>query len=365
MPEPLKNLYSEQLLEALCIEIQRSYRAFEPGHFVSLVLDDLWVERELKQRMDHLSRSLHECLPANYPEAINILKRVAPKFTGFEYMFFPGFVALYGMDDYDVSIDALEHFTEYASSEFAVRPFIQRYSSRMMAQMNDWAKSDNFHVRRLASEGCRPRLPWAMALPEFKNDPRPVLPILEKLKDDESEYVRRSVSNNLNDIAKDNPSIVVDVAARWLGDNPHTDRLVKHACRTLLKQGQPDIMKLFGFARPRHISVNDLFIQEAVDMGGVLSFAFTLKSANQSLGKLRVEYAMDFMKKNGKPSRKLFKLSELQSSKRAKSYRKAYSFRKISTRKYYAGRHGVAIIVNGYELASGSFKLHEPFSTTP
>jgi len=360
MPEPLKNLYSKQLLQALCKEMQRSYGAFEAGRFMELVLDDSWAQRELKQRMEHISKSLHKCLPSEYPEAVDILQRVAPKFVGFEYMFFPGFVELYGMDDYEVSITALANFTEYASSEFAVRPFIKIYGSRMMTQMSAWAVSDNLHMRRLASEGCRPRLPWAMALPEFKQDPGPILPILEKLKADGSEYVRRSVANNLNDIAKDNPGTVVNIAGRWLGNNPHTDRLVKHACRTLLKRGQPEIMRLFGFVNPAHITIKDFAVQEVVNMGRGVSFSFTLRSAKQPLGKLRIEYAIDFMKKNGKPSRKLFMLSESQNTGYEKPFHKMYSFRKISTRKYYTGTHGVAVIVNGHELAGGLFELQAP-----
>jgi 3-methyladenine DNA glycosylase AlkC len=359
MPELLKNRYSPLLLEALCREIQQSYSAFNADRFMLMVLNDQWEARELKQRMNHISKALRECLPQDYSTAIEILKRTSPAFTGFEYMFFPGFVELYGLDHYDISIAALERFTEYASSEFAVRPFIKKYEAKMMAQMKLWAESDNHHVRRLATEGCRPRLPWAMALPAFKQDPRPVLVILEKLKADESEYVRRSVANNLNDIAKDNPSSVVNVAQQWLGGNAQTDRLVKHACRTLLKQAQPDIMKLFGFAKPKHIQISDLRVQRYVKMKEELLFSFTLRSVQFSLGKLRVEYAMDFMKKNGKPSRKLFKLSEANHSGKEKSYYKSYSFRTISTRKYYAGAHGLAILVNGFELANAAFELHE------
>jgi 3-methyladenine DNA glycosylase AlkC len=228
-----------------------------------------------------------------------------------------------------------------------------------MRQMELWAESDNLHVRRLASEGCRPRLPWAMALPAFKRDPRLVLSILKKLKADESEYVRRSVANNLNDIAKDNPAAVVKIARHWQGESEQTDRLLKHACRTLLKQARPDIMKLFGFAKPEHIRIGDLVVQRRVKIGGDLPFSFTLHSLQSPLGKLRIEFAMDFMKQNGRPSRKLFKFSEAEHSGNEKSYCKSYSFRPISTRKYYAGAHGLAIIVNGFELAKATFELYE------
>ena len=356
MPEPLKNLYSAELIKALCQELNGLYQKFDAKFFTDDIFDAQWGEKELKDRMAHISRSLYKQLPGAYPEAVEILKKASLNFNGFEYMFFPGFVELYGQDEFEVSIDALEHFTERASSEFAVRPFIKKYGATMMAQMNAWADSENHHVRRLASEGCRPRLPWAMALPEFKNDPAPVLRILNKLKDDESEFVRRSVANNLNDISKDNPDVVLELARRWLGDTPERDRLVKHACRTLLKQGQPEILTLFGFSNPGHIQVCDFVVQESVKMGGDLPFSFTLQST-RPLGKLRIEYAIDFMKKNGKPARKIFKISESENAGKEKLLRKSYSFREISTRKYYVGQHGIAVIVNGVEMANGFFEL--------
>jgi len=356
MPEPLKNLYSAELIKALCQELNSLYQKFDAKYFTDDVFDAQWGEKELKDRMAHISRSLYKQLPGAYPEAVEILKKASLNFNGFEYMFFPGFVELYGQDEFEVSIDALEHFTERASSEFAVRPFIKKYGATMMAQMNAWADSENRHVRRLASEGCRPRLPWAMALPEFKNDPAPVLRILNKLKDDESEFVRRSVANNLNDISKDNPDVVLELARRWLGDTPERDRLVKHACRTLLKQGQPEILKLFGFSNPGHIQVCDFVVQKSVKMGGDLPFSFTLQST-RPLGKLRIEYAIDFMKKNGKPARKIFKISESENAGKEKLLRKSYSFREISTRKYYVGQHGIAVFVNGVEMANGFFGL--------
>jgi len=229
----------------------------------------------------------------------------------------------------------------------------------MMAQMGLWAESKSHHVRRLASEGCRPRLPWAMALPEFKQEPGPVLLVLEKLKNDESEYVRRSVANNLNDISKDNPQLVIEVARNWLGDNRKLDWVVKHACRTLLKQGQPEIMELFGFAKPDHIKIKEFVAQPSVEIGDNLDFSFTLETQHKKLGKLRIEYVIDFVKKNGNLSRKIFKISESDTKNNSKTVTKSHSFKKISTRKYYAGNHVISIIVNGHEMASTEFLLNE------
>ena len=182
MAELLKNLYSPKLIASLCSSLKSEYSQFDSERFTANIFDREWDEKELKSRMKHISENLRKSLPNDYQEALEILKSAAPDFSGFEYMFFPGYVELYGLDEYEASIPALEYFTEFSSSEFAVRPFIEKYPNQMMSQMEEWAESDNHHIRRLASEGCRPRLPWAKALPDFKKNPKPVLRVLEKLK---------------------------------------------------------------------------------------------------------------------------------------------------------------------------------------
>jgi len=359
MPEPLKNLYSTELVESLSEQVNNLYSNFDKKGFVAHVIDGQWEDKELKDRMMHISGALYVFLPMEYSEAVQILMKAASKFSGFQYMFFPGFVEIYGLDEYEMSIEAMEYFTQHSSSEFAVRPFIKKFNYKMMAQMELWAESENHHVRRLSSEGCRPRLPWAMALPEFKKEPSPIMPILEKLKNDESEYVRRSVANNLNDISKDNPQVVIEAARNWLGDNQQTDWVVKHACRTLLKQGHTEILELFGFTKPNHIKSGDLKAQRSVDMGENLDFSFIIETKSNKLGKLRIEYAMDFVKKNGSLTRKVFKISESDIDSKSKEVTKSHSFKKISTRKYYAGNHKISVIVNGQEMASIGFLLNE------
>jgi 3-methyladenine DNA glycosylase AlkC len=306
---------------------------------------------------------MHRHLPTDYETAINILKPVAENFSGFEYMFFQDYVECFGLADFETSISALEHFTQYASSEFAVRAFILQDEKRMMKQMNVWARSENHHVRRLASEGCRPRLPWAIALPTFKNDPRPILPILKTLMNDESEYVRRSVANNLNDISKDNPDIVLDWANQWLDGKPgkepskQTRKLIKHACRTLLRQGDQRTLALFGYAEAEHIKIDKLKVQQKVKIGEELTFSFLLKTDGEKLGKCRIEFAIDFVRANDKLNRKVFKISEADYDQKEKRITKRFSFKKISTRKYYAGQHHLTIVINGIDQIPTSFQL--------
>ncbi len=360
MPELLKNLYTPSLVANVARELKAEYRRFNAKGFQRAVFDDGWDQRELKQRLRHVTLCLHEFLPADYQQALNILTPVAPRFTdGFEYMFFPDYVELYGLENYEWSIAALEWFTQFSTSEFAVRPFILRYPKKMMSQMERWAGHENHHVRRLASEGCRPRLPWAMALPAFKRNPAPVLRVLKKLKADDSEYVRRSVANNLNDIAKDHPDVVLDIARQWKGKSANTDNLVRHACRTLLKSGEPQVLALFGFPPPTHVKLKKFSVAKQVKMGAALDFSFELHGHGNELGKLRIEYAIEFVRTKGKVSRKVFRLAEGDFSKILKQVKKSHSFRPITTRRYYPGRHRVSVIVNGRELGSQNFMLCE------
>jgi len=358
MPEPLKNLYNEALIENLGDRIFDHYDSFDKKTFQQSVFDKNWHEKALKQRMRHIAECLRLHLPDDYKKAIKILKPVSSQFSGFEYMFFQDYVECFGMHDFKTSMPALAHFTKYASSEFAVRAFILQDEKRMMKQMALWAGSKNHHVRRLASEGCRPRLPWAISLPTFKRNPKPVLAILKTLMEDDSEYVRRSVANNLNDISKDHPDIIINWSRQWLGKNKNTDRLVKHACRTLLKQGNPQLMMLFGFSTAKHIEVSSLRVPEKITLGSNLEFSFSIRAQKEKLGKCRLEFAIDFVKASGRLNRKVFKISEADYAEKEKDVSKYFSFRKISTRKYYEGRHRLTIIINGIEKASQTFKVY-------
>ena len=357
MPKLLKDLYDEQLISLLSSELIKVHSTFNTTKFTRKIFDESWKHKELKQRMRHISQTLHEFLPADFSKAVNILKPVSGKFSGFEYMFFQDYVELYGLDDFNESMVALECFTKYASSEFAVRLFIIKHQKKMMCQMERWAESDNHHVRRLASEGSRPRLPWAMALPEFKKNPAPVIKILKKLKNDQSEYVRRSVANNLNDISKDNPDVTLKIAKAWKGKNKNTDWIVKHACRTLLKDSDGEALGLFGYGNPKSIQLKDFTVSKKVAMGDQVEFSFNLITSKTNLGMLRIEYAIEFVRANGKTGRKVFKISEGDFSGTRKDVVKSYSFKPITTRRYYQGVHSLSILVNGKEMAMARFDL--------
>lgn len=350
----LKNCYNQAFYNKLSTAFEKHYPPFNREKFLTLIFDEQWENRELKQRMHHTAVIIHEILSGSYANKIATLKFIAPYVDdGFLGILFPDFVQTYGLDEVNqaISIDALEHFTQYSSAEFAVRPFIVKYTDKMMAKMIEWATHENHHVRRLASEGCRPRLPWAMALSAFKKDPSLILPILEILKNDGSEYVRRSVANNLNDISKDHPGLVLKIAARWLGESKEVDSVVKHACRTLLKQGNAQAMNLFGFAAPDDIQITNLQIKNSsIAIGSDTHFSFIVTNPTNTYTKLRLEYGVYYMKSNGKQNRKVFKISEKEyKANSSETIRKKQYFKNLTTRKHYTGEHKLSIIINGVE----------------
>ncbi|MGB0951794.1 MAG: DNA alkylation repair protein [Planctomycetota bacterium] len=358
MAEPLKNQYDRAYLENLCYALDRcAPQGIDRPAFLAAAFADGWEDLELKGRMARITESMRAVLPEDYLEALPILREAAASFDGYLSMFFPDFVERYGMEHWQPSVDALHHLTRFGSSEFAVRPFVKADASRMIATMLEWASDPNEHVRRLASEGCRPRLPWAMNLPAFQKDPTPLLPILEALHADPSEYVRRSVANNLNDIAKDHPDVTLQTATRWQGESKDVDRVVKHACRTLLREGNPGAMRLFGFRDPSDIALTDLRLDATeIPLGGELQFHFQLQTSG-TLGKVRVEYRIDFARPHGRGARKVFQIGESDSSESNRSITRRHSFVDRSTRKHYAGGHQLTILVNGVAKAEVAFAL--------
>ena len=358
MADLLKHAYDAAFIKKLADLLSEDVAGFNKKAFTAMVFDSSWDDRELKSRMDHITRCMHASLATDYVVALSYLKPISKHFGGFEAMLFPHYVELYGQDDWNHSIKALEHFTCYSSSEFAVRPFIIKAPKKMMKQMLRWSKHKSHHVRRLASEGCRPRLPWAMALPEFKKDPELIFPILVQLKTDDSEYVRKSVANNLNDIAKDHPEIIKQLVADWLGHDPKTDWIVKHGCRTLLKQGDKNTLALFGYPSAEHVTVSSFKMTvEQLNVGDMLEFTFKLTSKKQKLGKIRVEYIIDYVKSSGRYSRKVFKISEGDVQETTKLFKKKQSLRDMTTRKHYPGRHYLSIVVNGVVQKKMAFDL--------
>ncbi|HNA78539.1 MAG TPA: DNA alkylation repair protein [Turneriella sp.] len=361
--QPLKDqFFSKTYITTLAADVKTAAPDFDAAAFTRQVLDRKWKNRELKDRMHHVADCLHAALNRDYKSSIRLLtpivqQRIKEGTNSFGDIIFPDFVERFGLEDFKTSVRALEVFTAACSSEFAVRPFIVRYPQEMMRQMLEWSKHKSEHVRRLASEGCRPRLPWAMALPEFKKDPRPVLKVLENLKSDTSEYVRRSVANNLNDISKDNLEVALQTAERWFGKNKATDALVRHALRNELKKGNKRALALFALPHRTKARINKLEITPArIRIGESVHIHFTLEST--ATERLRLEYWVDFVKAKGHATRKVFQIFEGDFSAGAtRAFRKKHRFQDFTTRKHYAGAHRIAIAVNGSAKAETEVHL--------
>lgn len=366
MAELFKNIYNPQFFEEFTKALKQVWPKFNKNSFLKQIYHGDWSDKELKQRMRHISSTLEKNLSDSYFENVNILLNTIEqlqinnvKEDSLEYMFIPDYIEQFGLNHFETSIKAFESITQFTSCEFAVRPFIQKFPVKMMEQMFEWTAHEHPMVRRLSTEGCRPRLPWAMALPALKQDPGKIIPILKVLKSDTAETVRRSVANNLNDISKDNPSVVINLSQKWYGQSDEINWLVKHGCRTLLKQGNTDTLKLFGFGSVKDVIIENFHIlTPIVEIGDSLLFQFQLINNKKIDAKIRLEYGLYYQKLNGSLSKKVFTISEKNYSKNSIStVTRKQSFKLITTRRFHTGLHQLSIIINGQETEKMNFEL--------
>jgi 3-methyladenine DNA glycosylase AlkC len=365
MAKRLKDIYDKDFLRHFGGILQAAYPPFDRVGFAGAVTGGSWDALALKERMRKIVCSLRGFLPEVYEDALAVLRAVADECEGFPYLFFPDFVACYGLEkkQWKISLAALELFTQKSSAEFAIRSFILQDPDRIMKQMLRWAKHPNEHVRRLASEGCRPRLPWGEALTIFKRDPAPVLRVLELLKADPSLYVRKSVANNLNDISKDNPDLVLETVRRWKGKSAETDWIIRRACRGLIRKADPRALALFDYTP---VVAGESLVSRAVILvrprkarigeSSEISYSLTVREGEGV--RIRLEYAIDFVKARGNQSRKAFVLwdkgingGEIISGKRT------HSWADLTTRRHYPGSHPIILLVNGREAARDFVEL--------
>jgi len=365
----LKDIFfNEPLTKEFASIFKKIYPAFKEEEFVASVLNDEWEGKELKQRMRHVTLVLHDYLPKGYQKVTALFKKLVTHLIKerptkgslyFEYMFLPDYIEYYGLNDFENSMDAIELITQYSSAEFALRPFLLKYPEKMNEQMTKWATHEDHWVRRLATEGYRPRLPWGTVIARLREKPQQIIPILETLKDDPSLDVRRSVANNLNDISKDHPELVLEIGKKWIGKSDTLDWVVKHGLRTLLKQGNTEAMLLFGFANPKNIEISNLQIKpKEIQIGNEAIFSFHLDVKTRKAAKLRLEYFVYLLKANGSLSKKIFKIKEKSYPARHKEViAKKHSFKQFTSRTHYPGGHKLSIVVNGIEYETISFEL--------
>ena len=363
----LKNFIDEALVGQFADRIALVQPAFERDRFVGAATAEL-AGLELKQRFNWIADQLRAYLPGDYPTALGILlgiledadDRFEPiEDAGFRLQPIPTFVYRHGLGHLEASLDAMYVITRHTSCEGAIRPFIIHYPRETLARLQEWALDENEHVRRLVSEGSRPRLPWWPPLRQFIADPTPTLALLEHLKDDSSLYVRRSVANHLNDISKDHPELLLGRMEAWSFDaSPERLWLINHALRTLVKRGDQRALGILGFGAAE-VDLRGLELAPAVlQFGNALEFSFELRNRGTAEAKLMIDFVMRFRKANGKTAPKVFKLKKTRlAAGESLAITKKIAIRPISTRKYYAGRQRLEIQVNGRVLGGADFEL--------
>ncbi|EMJ95614.1 DNA alkylation repair protein [Leptospira alstonii] len=366
MAELLKDLYSKNVLERIATSFSEELPSVPRDEWIRRFKQKDWRRLELKQRIRRIGEILAEALPKPFPKTMEPLLKITDSFEEsfkgkevFLTIFLGDVVEILGMDHPKESMQAIERITKLISCEFSIRPFLIRHPELVWKQMLKWSLHENSGVRRLSSEGSRPRLPWGMGIPGLKQDPRRTLPILENLKDDEDEVVRRSVANHLNDISKDHPDLVLEIAEKWIGFSKERDTLLKHALRGLLKAGNQRALKIFGFGSKVNAKILNFKLKsKTVKIGESLSFDFTVQSDESRQTRLRIEYKIQYAKVSGKTSKKVFQIEErLFLPNESVRYEKKQSFQQMTTRVHVPGKHTLEVHINGVLKSKVDFQV--------
>jgi len=321
----------------------------------------------LMERIRRIAGALDPLLPTDFGEAVGVVRAAAPKIeTSFLTLALCDWVAIRGIDEFDPAMEALRHLTVFCSAEFAVRPFLRRDLTRTLAVMETWTRDPDARVRRLASEGCRPRLPWSFRLDALIADPSPTLPILEALRTDPSVDVRRSVANHINDVTKDNPEIALAWLEAWSRDDPGTAWIVKHALRSLIKRGSPRALALIGVEAETDAEVESFSLSPAsVPVGGSVTMRFRLRSTAKTARRFVIDYAVHYVKKSGETRPKVFKLRLVELAPgEVLEVEREHDLADLSTRRHHPGRHAIELLVNGASAARGEFTLESAAAHT-
>ena len=368
MAELLKNKYGLDVPARIAQMIAAASPTFDKGAF----LEDAsrgYEALELMPRAHHMADCLARHLPADFTQAAAILSAsLGPaleqtKRNGmapFVYLPHVFYVARYGLHDVHTAMQLQYELTQRFTAEFSIRPFIEKYPDECFQYFQRWVNDESEHVRRLVSEGTRPRLPWASHLKKFIEDPRPVLPLLEQLKDDPSDYVRRSVANHLNDIGKDNPHILLDVARQWITDaTPERYRLVRHALRSRIKMGDQQALEVLGFhteadvvVESAHVSPESLSVGQAVLVDCMLTYDGADKK------RINVDIKLSCPNKTGRVPTKVYKVKALNIVAGDEvRITKSLMLKPMTTRRWHAGLYTLHLLVNGLEMPLGQFEL--------
>ncbi len=368
MAASLKSRYGPEIPARIADMIARVYGAFPKRDFLRDALAG-YEALELMPRGRHIARALRTHLPQDVPAALEILiasiypLRAETEGTGlapFLYLPHTVYVAEYALEHFDAAMRAQHALTQRFTAEFSIRPFIEKYPERTLAQLRAWTRDPSPHVRRLVSEGTRPRLPWAPRLRELQRDPHPALELLELLKDDPVLYVRRSVANHLNDIGKDHPQLLAATARRWLKDaGPERAWIVRHALRSAVKRGEAGALAVSGYGAKAEVTVRGKTITpQRARIGSAVTISFELLNKLPRKQRVLADLRVHYMKASGKTAPKVFKLKTVELAPKAVlTFSKKLSLVELTTRRHYPGLHSVDVVLNGRAVKIGDFMV--------
>lgn len=354
----MKHLFDEAFYRRCAAQLAAHPR-FDANRFLEHALFGL-AQRELMARLHRTAEAFHLALPIPFAEQLAVLRAHAREIGNNFVAIWPcAHVAAQGLGQPALALPALRELTRHGSAEFAIRPFLMRDLAGTLAVMREWAAdATDEHARRLASEGCRPRLPWGGRLQALVADPRPTLPILEALRADPSLYVRKSVANHLNDIAKDHPELVLDTVSAWDRSDARTAWIVRHALRTLIKRGHPRALALLGAGAAPKLRATLAVSPGRIHLGDTVVLAAELRSDSRRAQTLIVDYVVHYARASGRASAKVFKWAEMELGPReVLRLAKRRTIRDFTTRRHHPGRHRVELQVNGRRLAEAAFTL--------
>lgn len=347
--------------------IKQYQPVFAVGEFIEQSVDQL-ENMALKDRVNHLSSVLSGLLAEDYADNAKWLKKLAENWPDREinngwhsFMTWPliDYVGKQGVQQPEIALDLLKHLTPLFTAEFAIRPYIETHFELTYRYLLKWCDDENEHVRRLASEGIRPRLPWGGHLKALQQNPKPIFELLDLLKDDNSRYVQKSVANNLNDISKDNPQQVIQVCRTWQKEaTPQRNWIIRHGLRSLIKAGEPAVFPLLGYSECPAVDVDFTLLQQQVELGGVVQLQATIHSLTEQIQRLVVDYRVWHIKANGKSTAKVYKWKNVQLlAGQSIDLNKSHGFVKLSTRQYYSGNHLIELLINGEVYGQASVDL--------
>lgn len=373
MPDAFKNLINAARVREAGEHLARAWPDFNRSAFEKQALQQLDA-LELKARAMQVADALEATLPEDFDRAAQVIESaLGPAGEGDALGFSTDqqglagwicwslgeFVARRGINEPTRAFKALHALTQRFSAEFAIRPLLLAHPEQGVEILMRWSKDSSAHVRRLASEGSRPRLPWGVQLKPLIADPTPVLPLLRALQDDQSAYVRRSVANHLNDIAKDHPEILAEWLKQHLPEASAERRaMLKHASRTLIKKGHPAVLQAWGIGGKYRGEATLKISPKRVRVGDAVQLSLQLESTARGKQGLAIDYAVHHVKANGSTSAKVFKGWQFELGPgESRTLARKHSFKPITTRRYYPGKHRITVQVNGRDVAEAEFTL--------